>query len=169
MTAALRELGDLAIIRWEDHALPADLHGLIHEALETGVGWMADFADEWRARPFLDDGEALFLAMRGACPVAMGVISADPFLEAGDVGRLRYIYVGRAARGQGLLHAFIELSLTRGGSRWRRLRLHTDNPVAARVYEGYGFRAVADEHRSTHVRDAQDALVAPAPSVTGAA
>lgn len=152
------EVGDLAIVRWRSRDLPPGLSKLIEEALAGGVAWMADFRSEWNERPFLADGEALFLALESSRPVAMAVISADPHVVSRDVGRLRYIYVADAVRGRGLLRVFVDLCLARGATRWRRLRLHTDNPVAARIYEQHGFRSVTDENNSTHVRDDQDAF-----------
>lgn len=140
------------IVRWQSAALPDGLSPLLAEAARTGVAWMADFAGDWQCRPFLDDGEALFLALSNQAPVAMAVISADPHVPDTETGRLRYIYVAEAMRGTGLLRPLVEACLDRGAARWRRLRLHTDNPVAARIYEEYGFSAVADAVRSTHVR-----------------
>ena len=144
--------GPAVITRWQDATLPTRLPVLLDEAARTGVDWMADFTVDWRRRPFLDDGEGLFLAFAGVAPVAMAVISADPHVPDTETGRLRYIYVAEATRGRGLLRPLVEACLDRGASRWRRLRLHTTNPAAARVYEDYGFMAVADAVRSTHVR-----------------
>ena len=149
----IRRVGDLAIVLWREPELPAGLPSLVAEAEASGIAWIADFREAWRMRPYTDEGEALFIAFAGDAPLAMAVISADPHVERTDTGRLRYIYVARAVRGRGLLRVFVELCLAHGAARWRRLRLHTDNPVAARVYESYGFVPAADEVRSTHVRD----------------
>ena len=160
---ALGRVGDLTLVRWRDPALPPGLTALIAEAEAAGIGWIADFAPEWRRRPFLDAGEALFLAFDGERPVAMAVLSLDPHTADRETGRLRYIFVGAAARGRGLLRRFVDLCLARGRGRWRRLRLHTDNLTAARVYEGYGFAATATELRSTHVLEDYEACATGAP------
>ena len=151
--AVVERAGDFAIVIWREPELSAGLPTLIAEAQASGIAWIADFRDAWQTRPYTNDGEALFLAFDGEALVAMAVISADPYVERMDTGRLRYIYVGHAARGRGLLRQFVEICFAHGAARWRRLRLHTDNPVAARVYESYGFVATADEVRSTHIRD----------------
>lgn len=140
------------VIRWGNATLPEGLPRLLAEAAATGVAWMADFTADWHRGPFLDAGEGLFLVRLDDQPVAMAVISADPHVPDTDTGRLRYIYVAHAMRGRGLLRVLVDACLDRAASRWRRLRLHTDNPVAARIYESYGFVAVRDEVRSTHVR-----------------
>ena len=149
----VQRVGDLTIVLWREPELPAGLPSLIVEAQASGIAWICDFREAWKTRPYTDTGEALFLSFDGEKLVAMAVISADPHIERTDTGRLRYIYVAQAARGRGLLRVFVELCLAHGAARWRRFRLHTDNPVAARVYESYGFVATADEVRSTHVRE----------------
>jgi GNAT superfamily N-acetyltransferase len=149
---AVHRAGDLAIDIWREPDLPAGLSALIAEAQASGIDWITDFEEAWQARPYIDAGEALFLAFDRDRPVAMAVISADPHVASADTGRLRYIYVAAAARGRGLLRVFVELCLSHGAARWRRLRLHTDNPVAARIYESYGFVPAGNEIRSTHVR-----------------
>ncbi|MDX7953532.1 GNAT family N-acetyltransferase [Lichenihabitans sp. Uapishka_5] len=150
---ALGTAAGFDLVRWRDPELPEGLQVLIAEAVASGVGWIADFPQVWHARPFLQAGEALFLARASGRPVAMAVISADPYAVAPLTGRLRYIYVGAEARSRGLLRVFVDAALDRAGSHWHRLRLHTDNPVAARLYESYGFRPSAYEDRSTHFLD----------------
>ncbi|MCW6506832.1 GNAT family N-acetyltransferase [Lichenifustis flavocetrariae] len=144
--------GGFRLQRWTDPGLPGGLSRLLAEAEGQGYAWIVEFLGEWTGRPFANDGEALFLAFDEADPVAMAVISADPHVSDRETGRLRYIYVGQGARKQGLARCLVEACLRRGGAHWQRLRLHADNPVAARLYESYGFRPVDGEARSTHVR-----------------
>ncbi len=141
------------IAEWRDAELPAAIDALLEEALATDHDWVADFRPAWQAGPFLGDGEALFLVNEGGRLLAMAVVSADPFVDDGTTGRLRFIYVAVAARRRGIADALVTRCIRHAGGRWRRLRLHTDNPVAARLYERHGFRPVTGEVRATHVAD----------------
>ena len=78
MSAAPTAGGPAAITRWRDATLPDRLPPLLDEATRTGVAWMADFMVDWRRRPFLDDGEGLFLALADAAPVAMARMAITP-------------------------------------------------------------------------------------------
>ncbi len=108
--------------------------------------------DEWNAQPFLADGEGLFLAFAAGHLVATAAIRADPYTGDHTTGHICYIYVRHVARRRGLAEHLLRVCLARGRDRWRVLRLHTDNPVAARLYEAYGFAPSRTERRATHVR-----------------
>lgn len=121
------------------------------EAVTTGYVWASTFDHEWTTRPFVGDGEGLFLALVDDDPVAMAAISIDPFTLDRDTGRLRYIYVRDGFRRRGIAEHLLRACLASGRDRWLRLRLHTDNDAAARLYESYGFaRSTADAH-ATHI------------------
>lgn len=145
------------IVRWIEADLPETVSALISEAVDTGHVWASDFHAAWRTRPFLGRGEALLLASDEHQLLAMAVISADPHVEDPDTGRLRFIYVRRSARRQGLADRLVIACLERAGNRWRRIRLHTDSPVAARLYERYGFRPAGADPRATHILELSDA------------
>jgi ribosomal protein S18 acetylase RimI-like enzyme len=142
----------IRIVRWTEAALPPALSSLLAEAEVAGVEWLGHFVPEWQRRAFLEPGEGLFLALRGEVPVAMAVISKDGLVEDPDAGRLRYIFVSPEARRQGLAEAMVRLALERGDKRWRRVTLHTDNPVAAALYRRHGFSESTETARTTHVR-----------------
>ena len=144
---------DIEIVRWTRPELPAGLDALVAEAVADGHAWAGDFPPEWARRPLTGEGEALLIARADAEPLAMAVLSADIFLADGETGRLRYIYVRESARRRGLAERFVRECLSRAEGRWRRLRLHTDNPRAAALYERHGFRPSGDDPRATHVRD----------------
>lgn len=131
--------------------LPAGAAALMDEAVATGHAWAATFKQEWTTRPFVEPGEGLFLASADDDPVAMAVISADPFAIGRDTGRLRYIYVRHDFRRRGIAEHLLRSCLARGRDRWRVVRLHTENDAAARLYESYGFVRSTAETRATHV------------------
>ncbi len=143
----------MEILHWRDAELPSAIDTLLDEALATDHEWVAEFRPAWQAHPFIGDGEALLLAWEGEDLLAMAAISADPFVADGTTGRLRFIYVRSAARRRGIAELLVDQCLTRAHGHWQRLRLHTDNPVAARLYGRYGFQAAPDEVRATHVLD----------------
>lgn len=140
------------VIRWSEATLPAELATLLVEADAAGVEWLSSFTPEWDRRPFLEIGEGLFLAFVGAVPVSMAVISKDGLVDDPDAGRLRYIFVREMARRQGMAEELVRAALAESDKRWRRVTLHTDNPVAASLYVRYGFRASIESARVTHVR-----------------
>ncbi len=136
-------------VSWPGPGLPPGLGALLAQAREGGFDWIASLPDDWAVRPFTDAGEGLFVVFAGRDLVAIAAISADPFVQAPDTGRLKYIYVSRDLRGFGIADRLVRACLKRAGPHWRRIRLHTDNPVAARLYARYGFEPV-NEHRATH-------------------
>ena len=117
----------------------------------SGHAWAADFHATWRSRPFTGKGEALFFASEGGHLLAMAAISADPFVSDAVTGRLRFIYVRQTARRRGIADRLVAKCLARGGGRWRRVRLHTDNPAAARLYMRHGFQPSEADPSATHV------------------
>jgi GNAT superfamily N-acetyltransferase len=141
------------IVRFGELELPACIDELISEAVRSGHVWASDFHAVWLARPFMGEGEALFLAWQGDRLLAMAAVSVDPFVDDAAVGRLRFIYVRQTARRRGIADGLVERCLALARGRWRRLRLHTDNPVAAQLYERYGFEPSGSDPRATHVME----------------
>lgn len=135
---------------WIEPTLPDAVDALLNEALAEGHDWMADMITAWRSAPFIGAGEALFLAHAQDMLVGTAAISADPFVSESRTGRLRFIYVKAAARRCGIADQLIDRCLTRGRGRWDRVRLLTENPEAARLYERHGFRPQGGEARMSH-------------------
>jgi ribosomal protein S18 acetylase RimI-like enzyme len=103
---------------------------------------MGNLEAVFNARPFDRPGEGLFLAWAGGRLVGAAVISEDHHLQDGQTGRLRFVYVSRPFRGRGLAEALTVRCLERAGSHWKVIRLHTENPNAARLYAKHGFAAL---------------------------
>jgi GNAT superfamily N-acetyltransferase len=146
----------LEVTRWSEPDLPACLDILVSEAVRSGHAWASNFHAAWQSRPFTGEGEALFLVWDGKPRdgkrlLAMAVISADPFVNDATTGRLRFIYVRQTARRQGIADRLVGDCLALATGRWRTLRLHTDNAVAARLYERYGFQPSGSDPRATHI------------------
>jgi GNAT superfamily N-acetyltransferase len=156
-SGVIGEPAGFEVIRWSEPELPAGLDILVSEAVRSGHAWAFEFHAAWQARPFTGEGEALFLARDGKPRdgkrlLAMAVVSADPFVDDAATGRLRFIYVRQTARRLGIADRLVRDCLAVARGRWRTLRLHTDNAVAARLYERYGFQQSGSDPRATHIR-----------------
>ena len=82
--------------------------------------------------------------------MAVGGLNADPYLpEDSGTARLRHVYVRPARRRAGSGAALTRHLLSPAGPRFRRVRLRTGNPDAARLHERCGFEPV-DEQDATH-------------------
>ena len=124
---------------------------LIAEARQEGFDWMANLEGAWVEGPFIGPGEALFLAWVGDRLVGVAAITEDHYLRDGQTGRLRFVYVSPTSRGCGIADALTTHCLARAAGRWAVIRLHTDNPVAARLYAKFGFALLADaDGEATH-------------------
>jgi GNAT superfamily N-acetyltransferase len=135
---------ELKIVQAPTAPLGEAVAGLISEGCAEGYDWVDGLEESWTQRPFDRTGEGLFLAWLGDRLVGFAAISEDQHLADGTTGRLRYVYVSSAARGRGVAAALIEGCLARAGDRWSAIRLHTDNPAAARLYARYGFASLGD-------------------------
>ena len=84
--------------------------------------------------------------------IAIGGLNIDPFIEGneGTIGRVRHLYVSNKYRRQGLSKVLMSLILTEAKKNFKILRLSTNNPVAAHLYETLGFIKV-EGHKVTHV------------------
>ncbi|SEE18847.1 Acetyltransferase (GNAT) family protein [Rhizobiales bacterium GAS191] len=93
--------------------------------------------------------EGAFAAFLGGRLAGVGSIAVDPYLGEPEIGRLRHVFVGEAARRKGIAEALVTTCLERGRG-FALIRLRTRNPDAARLYERLGFTPVALEG-TTHV------------------
>ena len=128
---------------------------LLAEARQEGFDWMTNLEAAWVERPFVGPGEGLFLAWMGDRLVGVAAITEDHYLRDGQTGRLRFVYVSSTSRGRGVADALTTRCLARAGGRWEVIRLHTENPVAARLYAKYGFAELPDaDAEATHAKRA---------------
>lgn len=125
---------------------------LQREASQEGCGFVERLVSEWHdgSNRFDRDGEILFAVhLVGGEMVAVGGLNRD-FAYRSGVGRLRHIYIRPAFRRRGIASALIGRLELYGRSSFKSIRLRTDSPVAARLYERRGYQPI-DSETATHV------------------
>jgi GNAT superfamily N-acetyltransferase len=120
--------------------LPRGFGMLVAEASRQGHEFVERFHNAWLKGDEHGDGpgEGLFAAFLDGSLAGMAAIVADPYVKDPGIGRLRHVFVMRAARRKGGVAALVETCLDRG-RRFELIRLRTRNPGAARLYERLGF------------------------------
>ena len=110
--------------------------------------------DDWAAgaNRFDRPGEALFGASMAGRLVGVCGLNVDPYVGDPRIGRVRHLYVLTACRRHGVGRQLVARIIEVAADRFDSLRLRTNNPEAARLYEAAGFRACA-EAECTHVMD----------------
>jgi len=95
-------------------------------------------------------GEVLYVARHVGAVVGTCGLNVDPYVDDPSVGRVRRLYVSRAARRLGAGRRLVDSVVQAASGRFRLLRVRTKNPAAARLYERCGFLTVHDPN-CTHV------------------
>jgi GNAT superfamily N-acetyltransferase len=134
-------------------ALPPGFDELAADAVADGQRLLDVLAEDWEsgALRFDGPGEALFVAEAAGALVGVCGLTRDPYLCDEAAGRVRRLYVRRAARrhgaGRALLGAMAQAAWNAG---WPRLRVRA--PVAAfTFYESCGFLRTVGAKAATHV------------------
>ncbi|KAA5844745.1 GNAT family N-acetyltransferase [Pseudomonas chlororaphis] len=150
-----RSTGELAIRQIS--ALAPDILVLEAEAIAEGFRFLTRLVADWKngANRFDQPGECLLGAFRDGQLIAVGGLSYDPYAGP-DIGRLRRVYVARAARGQSVGKALVQRLLAHAAQRFRVVRLSTDTPEGAAFYLRCGFQPIQDDF-ATHVKSLVDA------------
>jgi GNAT superfamily N-acetyltransferase len=135
-------------------SLPDGFGELAADALADGEKLLEVLREDWDsgALRFDGPGEALFAATAGQALLGVCGLTRDPYLQAEEVGRVRRLYVRRAARrhGAGRMLVGAVLSAAREAG-WRRVRVRA--PAAAfAFYDACGFLRTVGEKAATHVR-----------------
>jgi GNAT superfamily N-acetyltransferase len=130
------------------------LGALLAESEQAGSRIVRRLVEEWAsgANRFDRPGEALFAAWIDGRLVGVCGLNVDPYSAEPRLGRVRHLYVLSAYRRRGIGRQLVEEVITAARGRFDGLRLSTANPVAARFYEGLGFRFTEATH-CTHVLD----------------
>jgi len=136
--------------------LPPDgVRELLVEGEEAGSRIVRRLVDEWAARTnrFDRPAEALFGAWMAGRLVGVCGLNVDPYAGDARVGRVRHLYVLTPMRRHGVGRQLVTEVIRAAGGRFDSLRLRTNNPAAARLYEVLGFRAHNGAGEYTHVMD----------------
>lgn len=137
-------------------ALPPEILLLEAQAITEGFRFLTRLIADWKdgSNRFDQPGEGLFGAFSNGQLVAIGGLSNDPYAGAG-IGRLRRVYVWRAARGQHVGKALVQRLLEYAAQSFSVVRLSTDTPEGAAFYLRCGFRPIEDDF-ATHVMSFSD-------------
>ncbi len=125
---------------------------LLQESLAEGHRFIQRLQEEWvsGSNRFSSEGEALYCAFDGTELVATGGLNQDPFLHSPEIGRIRRIYVRPSWRRRGIATALISILLRDAANHFLQVHLRTENPEAARLYEGMGFEPLVSP-TATHI------------------
>ncbi|MDP9413244.1 MAG: GNAT family N-acetyltransferase [Pseudomonadota bacterium] len=123
---------------------------IVEEADEEGAPFMLRLRDEWLsgAVRFGREGEILFGGFLGEELVAAGGITHDPYAPEAGLGRVRHIYVLKRYRNMGIGRMLVARILDHGRRHFTSLRLNTQNPNAAKLYESLGFEPIKGPHQT---------------------
>lgn len=136
--------------------LPTDaLDALVVESEHAGWRFVRRLGEEWAsgANRFDGPGEALFAALMGGRVIGVCGLNVDPYAAAPSVGRVRHLYVLSACRRLGVGRQLVGEVIESARGRFDTLRLRTQNPAAAQLYEKMGFRRCAGVADCTHVME----------------
>ena len=114
---------------------------LLDEAEEEQARFLFRLRDDWlsgRLR-FEAEGEILLGAFVDGELAGVAGLSHDPYHPAPGLGRIRHVFVLRRWRRRGIARSLMERLLHHARGRFTVLRLTTQRPEAARLYESLGF------------------------------
>ncbi|CRM59214.1 GNAT family N-acetyltransferase [Pseudomonas sp. 24 R 17] len=147
----MSQLNEEFSIRKLEH-LPEQIRVLEAQAVAEGFRFLTRLITEWEdaSNRFDQPGECLLGVFFDTQLVAIGGLCCDPFAETG-VGRLRRVYVVRAARGRHVGKALVQQLLEHAAVHFQKIRLSTDTPEAAAFYLHCGFHQL-DDDTATHAK-----------------
>ncbi|AMS17591.1 acetyltransferase [Pseudomonas chlororaphis] len=127
------------------------------EAVTEGFRFLTRLVAEWQngSSRFDQPGECLLGAFRNGQLIAIGGLTRDPYAGP-DIGRLRRLYVARAARGRNVGKALVQRLLEHAAQQFCVVRLSTDTPEGAAFYLRCGFQQIQDDF-ATHAKSLADA------------
>jgi len=136
-------------------ASPGLFDALVAESERAGYGFVRRLAHEWAsgANRFDRPGEALFAARMDGRLIGACGLNVDPYTPAPGVGRVRHLYVLTDYRRLGVGRRLVEQVLDAARGRFERLRLSTQNPAAAQLYERLGFERRIEAADHTHLME----------------
>jgi len=143
---------DLAIERLSDVTL-GDFADLLSESERLGSRIIRRLVEEWGngANRFDRPGEVLFGARGTGRLIGICGLNHDPYAGDERIGRVRHLYVLSTSRRKGMGQQLVLHVIQAAQGRFDELRLRTNNPAAARLYEELGFRPCDDSGDYTHL------------------
>lgn len=144
MVAVIEPLRDLT---------PASLGELLAESEQLGLSLVRRLVDEWATgtNRFDRPGEILLAARVNGRLVGVCGLNVDPYAGDERIGRLRHLYVLVAFRRHGVGGQLVTRVVQAAHGRFEDVRLRTNNPAAARLYEALGFHRDVGQGDCTHV------------------
>ena len=113
------------------------------------------FGARWHAAIEASSSDAprqFFLGVfEGDALVAVGGVTSDPYDNEPGLGRVRHVYVARAARRRGFGRRLLASLEAQATVAYSSLRLRTDTERAATFYEALGYVRI-DNPNATHRR-----------------
>lgn len=117
---------------------------LLADSRADGQSMVGRLWKEWKngGNRFELPGEALFGARDDARLLGVCGLNRDPYGGQATVGRVRHLYVLRAARRHGIAGALTRRVVEAARGSFALLELRTISPEAAAFYRALGFRPV---------------------------
>ena len=139
----LTELKDLPV---------SAIHQMLEESTSTGYQLVQRTIDDWESgtNTFSKPGEKLWGLFLGPSLVGICGLNRDPYTTEPNTGRVRHLYVMEANRRKGYAALLIDEVMREAKQHFTTLRLFTENPAAAKFYEGLGFKNV-DDDKVSHI------------------
>lgn len=125
---------------------------LLADAGEEGGTFLFRLRDEWEsgALRFEAAGEFLLGAFLEGALVGVAGLSRDPYHPVPGRGRVRHVYVIARHRSRGIGRRLVERVVEGARASFDHLRLATQRPEAASLYESMGFVRAQEPHQ-THL------------------
>ncbi|HEX6386761.1 MAG TPA: GNAT family N-acetyltransferase [Anaerolineae bacterium] len=142
---------NINIVQIEQLSLP-DLQPLLQEGRQQGFEFLDRLVEEYldSSNQFTQPGEALFGVYNGQHMIAIGGLNRDPYLQAGDTGRVRRVYVLSSWRGQGVGKRLVQRIIDEARRHYRLLTLRTLTEPASKFYCAIGFQTKPEIPGATH-------------------
>ena len=130
----------------------AGFRPLLEESRAQGFEFLSRLWQEYRdgTNRFSQPGEALFGGYHNQQLIAIGGLNRDPYLDDGETGRVRHVYVLAGWRGRGVGKQLVQRIINEAKLHYRRLTLRTMRAEASAFYRALGFQTEPAIAGATH-------------------
>jgi ribosomal protein S18 acetylase RimI-like enzyme len=134
---------------------PERVGPLVVESEQAGLALVRRLTDEFVSgrNRFDGPGEALFAATLSGRMIGVCGLNVDPYASGSRIGRVRHLYVLIAHRHLGVGRQLVGEVIRAARGSFETLRLRTNNPAAAHLYERMGFRRSDGVADCTHLME----------------